>query len=118
MSPDRDKELTQLTDEIRGKLAGEPTPAIDPGEHQPIGDGTSCFMNVDRFCGPDCRAFNPESNGETPMSCTILSGLSGLNKNLEALVNITSKLSRQVQDSARTSGPNPPDPRGRTGRTG
>lgn len=112
MSGDRDEELKELNDEIRGKLKGEPTPAIDPGEHQPIGDGTSCFMNIDRRCDADCRAFIPESNGETPMSCLILNGIAGINKNLATLVTITSKLK-----NTRTTEQSPPDPRGR-GRTG
>lgn len=113
----RDEELAKMDREVRDALRGSPTPAIDPGDKRPIGDGTSCFLNMDRECGPDCRAFNPTMTGESPDACTIIAGVTDIAKNLEQLLEVGGLLKKLNQDKARTaSGPAIPDPTGRTSR--
>lgn len=110
---DRDKELDELQKEIRDGLKGEPTPAIDQGDKLFIGDGTACFINQDRQCGPECRAFDPTSNGETPMSCTIIANMRDINAGIMQLVRIGS-LTKKQQNSR--PAPVPPDPLGKNKR--
>ncbi len=116
--PSRDEELDQLDKELKQGLRGQPTPAIDPGENAPIGDGTSCFLNMDRRCDADCRAFNPTTNGESPDSCTIIAGVTDIATNLERLLGVAGLLKKTAQDRARAQDEKPPpDPRGGS-RTG
>lgn len=108
----RDEELEQLEKEIRGGLKGNPTPAIDQGDKMVIGDGTACFINQDRPCTPECRAFNPTTNGESPDSCTIISGITDIGQMLNKLVSAAGLMKKQQQDSSRVAPP-PPDPTGK-----
>lgn len=113
----RDEELDSLDRELRQKLSGQPTPAIDRGENVPIGDGTSCFLNMDRPCDADCRAFNPTMNGETPDSCTLIAGITDIATNLEKLLGVAGLMKKVAQDRVREQNIQPPDPRGGS-RTG
>ncbi len=111
----RDEELEKADKEIRDALSGKPTPAIDQGENAFIGDGTSCFLNMDRKCEPDCRAFNPTMNGESPDSCTIIAGVTDIAKNLEQLLAVGGLLKKVNQDRVREKAnqEQPPSPTGR-----
>lgn len=108
----RDKELDDLEAELKEKLAGKPTPAVESPNERSIGDGTSCFLDVNRMCDADCRAFdNTVTPPEGPDVCTLLASAMDIATNLSKLVDVGNLLKKMNQDRQRV--PTPTDPAGR-----
>lgn len=101
---DREKELAELEKELESAQL----PFIERPETIDDTDGAVCFLNVDRICGPDCKAFDPTvSPPQGPEQCLILGNLldvaSLLRKPIEAAT-------REAQDRAREAIANMPIP--------
>jgi len=108
---DRDQELEQLEKELRGK----PTPHLHKPDELPISDGTTCFMNQERMCASDCRAYNIDSKpGEGADCCLILASVLDIGAKMDGVLSAVSLLRKQRADATRVSaGKAPvPDPRG------
>lgn len=94
---DRDLDLDKIFAE-----ADKKGPALQ------IADGTMCWLDADRQCGPDCTAFNAHGVGvpkdelvQGAMQCTVLALLAKSADTSAALVISSRKRVQQVQDARR-----------------
>lgn len=109
MSTTRDDELDALEQELRG------TPFVEKPDDLPITDGSSCFLDKERLCGPDCRAYDIEVDPpQGPQVCTLLTSMMDLGAGIQPFVEIARTLRKQRADKARenASGAAVPDPTG------
>lgn len=113
MSTDRDKELDAA---VKATLGGEPTPKLEEPEHLAIGDGTACFLDVNRMCSSECRAYDySKEDKDSPEVCTVLASMKNFGVSLEKLVGVGTLLKKMGQDQTRVApGQKPPNPGGRT----
>lgn len=112
MGHDRDKEL----DEIQAELRGKPTPHIESPENMEIADGSTCFLDQNRACSSDCRAFDISVRpAQGPDVCTILSSITSSASSMEALVNVAGLLKKKNADAQRGTAASAgvPDPTGK-----
>lgn len=112
MSTTRDAEL----DEIERALRGDPTPHIEKPDDMPLNDGTACFLDMNRACGPDCRAYDTGvSPAQGPEVCTLLSSVMDLADGIKPFIEVAQTLRKARQDRARTAASSVPvpDPTGR-----
>lgn len=108
---DRDREL----DEIEKALRGTPQPVVHKPDNLPISDGTTCFINQERMCASDCRAFNTNAKpGEGADCCLILASILDVGEKMEGVVALSRLLKKQQADAVRTGASTGtiPDPRG------
>jgi hypothetical protein len=108
---ERDQELEMIEKELRGK----PTPHLHRPDELPIDDGTTCFMNQERMCASDCRAYNTNSKpGEGADCCLILASLLDIGGKMDGVIAVASLLRKQKIEAARVEAGNAPvpDPRG------
>lgn len=112
MSTTRDPELEAIEQELRG----QPTPHIEMPEDLPIHDGSACFLDQNRACGSDCRAYDTGVRpAQGPEVCTILSSVMDLADGIKPFIEIASTLRKARQDKVRTDAASAPvpDPTGR-----
>lgn len=105
----RDEEL----DEVERQLK---EPYIEKPPQVSITDGSACWIDGNRACGPDCRAYDSGVQpAEGPEVCTALAGLMDVAEGIRNFVSATSVLRKTAQDAVRAgvaSAP-VPDPTGR-----
>lgn len=112
MSTTRDPELEDIEKELRG----QPTPHIEQPPEMPMHDGSSCFLDQNRACSSDCRAYDTGvSPAQGPECCVLLSSVMDLADGMKPFVEIAQTLRKVKQDKARTDAANAavPDPTGR-----
>lgn len=105
----RDEELNWLEKEIRGTEQ----PHIAQPDVRSDDTGEVCWLSQDRFCGPDCVAYDPD---DTDSKCIVLKTGIGVLKALEGLIPVRdlvkgSKRASVDPLSAAHQQP-PPNPRG------
>lgn len=111
MSTTRDAEL----DEIEKELRGTPQPFIEKPDELAISDGSACWLDKERACGPDCRAYD---TGVTPPQgpevCVLLSSVMDLGDGIKPFREIarTLRKARQDKERAAVAGASVPDPTG------
>lgn len=106
----RDTELDEMERELKA------APYIEQPEKIAIQDGTTCWVNADRACGPDCRAYDPGVRPpEGPEVCSFLGGLMDIVEGMRGFINIGAITRKSVQDKARQAAAEAavPDPGGR-----
>lgn len=110
----RDRELDELEETLKQKL-GEAQPYIEKPPHLSMADGSACWLNQDRRCDSDCRAYDIGVDPpEGPSVCTLLSAAMSVVENLDQLIKVGDLLKKTTQDRARVAPPQPvPDPTGR-----
>lgn len=116
MSTTRDPELEAIEQELRGKNQ----PYIEKPDDLPIHDGSTCFMDINRACGPDCRAYDTGvTPAQGPEVCTVLSSLMDLADGIKPFIEVAQTLRKARQDKVRTDAANAPvpDPTGGRKRT-
>lgn len=108
----RDDEL----DDLEKELAQEPvaktrkgTPYIERPDTLAIGDGTLCWRDGDRYCGPDCVAHNVDDIDEHgnslqgPNKCLILLYSGQQASAALSTMDTNKKRLRVIQDAERTA---------------
>lgn len=95
---DRDNELNKLERELTEEPKG--TPYLEEPDEKNIADGSMCWLNVERMCGPECTAFNWElerHQRQGPNQCTVLYYAGQIGSAGFRLVQLNKK-QRQVQE--------------------
>lgn len=113
MSSNADDELER----IRRELLGEKQPHVELPDEREIADGSSCFLDQDRKCESDCRAYDIGVRpAQGPEVCTILGSLLDVSEALRPLITAAQVVRKKKQDEQRDkAGTQPiPDPTGRT----
>ena len=96
---DRDAELDGLNEELE-----DGPKHIHQPDDMDIGDGTMCFLNVERKCGADCTAFNWEierGRRTAPNQCVILYHLGALGSGAIGHIHSLNLKKREQQDRER-----------------
>ncbi len=104
----RDQELDELEKQLR-------EPHIEKPDELSIQDGSTCWIDGNRACGPDCRAYDPGVRpAEGPEVCTVLGGMMDVVESLRGFINIGAIARKTTQDKARATaaGAAVPDPTG------
>lgn len=105
----RDEELDKLERELR-------EPHLEKPDEIAISDGTACWLDGNRSCGADCRAYDAGVlPAEGPEVCTVLGGMMDVVEALRGFISIGAITRKKQQDTARTAaaGAPVPDPTGR-----
>lgn len=100
----RDEELDNLERELR-------EPHIEKPGEMAIADGTACWLDMNRACGADCRAYDAGVlPAEGPEVCTLLGGMMDIVEGLRGFVSIAAITRKKAQDQTRTAVANAPVP--------
>lgn len=100
----RDQELDDLEKQLR-------EPHIEKPDELSIADGSSCWLDMNRACGADCRAYDPGVRpAEGPEVCTILGGMMDVVEALQGFVSVGAITRKKHQDHARTAAASVPVP--------
>lgn len=79
---ERDQEL----DDIEKMLHGG-DPFIEKPDNLSISDGSACWLNIDRACGSDCRAYDVSVRpADNPAVCTVLGGVMDIADGLQGFI--------------------------------
>ena len=110
----RDRELDELAATLKQKLS-ESQPYIERPPQLSMSDGSACWINQDRRCDTDCRAYDIGVDPpEGPSVCTLLSAAISVVENLDQLIRVGDLLKKTTQDRARVAPQQSvPDPTGR-----
>lgn len=104
MSSTADEELDKLEAELRPKPKPGETPFIHPPDDLPISDGSSCFLDKDRACGADCRAYDTGvTPAQGPECCTILSSVMDLADGIKPFITVVHTLRKVQEDKTRAA---------------
>lgn len=97
----RDEELDALEKELR-------TPYIETPDRMAAADGSMCWLDGDRRCGPDCMAFNTVGVGveddaviQGHTQCVVLATMSSQNAGLISLIASNRAVVTELQDKRR-----------------
>ncbi len=105
MSTTRDDELDLIEQELRG------TPYIEKPDDLPIVDGSSCFLDKERGCGPDCRAYDISIDpAQGPEVCTLLASVMDIGDGIKPFIEVARTLRKARADKARAEAANAPVP--------
>ncbi len=99
---DRDRDLDNLNKDLDEEPKG--TPYLHEPDEKAISDGSMCWLNVERMCGPDCTAFNWEidtHNRQGPNQCTLLYYAGQLGLAGHKLIQLTKKQKQSQEDRQR-----------------
>jgi hypothetical protein len=113
----RDEELDALEAEL--KQASLSAPYIEKPDQLDIGDGTACWIDVNRMCNSTCRAWDYEVDPpQGPDVCRALRALTDIPEVLVRLVDVASVVKKKTQDNQRAAAATAPvpDPTGRNSR--
>lgn len=101
MASTRDDELDALEKELRA-------PFIETPDRLEAADGSMCWLDGDRRCGPDCMAFNALGVGVEPdaviqghLQCVVLATMSSQNAGLVGLIASNRAVVAELQDKRR-----------------
>ena len=111
----RDPELEDLAALLKQKL-GESAPYIEKPAQLGMSDGSACWINQDRRCDSDCRAYDIGVDPpEGPSVCTLLSAAISVVENLDQLIKVGDLFKKSAQDRTRVAPQQQsiPDPTGR-----
>ena len=98
-------------EDIEKELRGEPTPHIEMPDELAIHDGSSCFIDVNRACGSDCRAYDTGVlPAQGPQVCTVLSSMMDLADGIKPFIEVARLLRRSQQDKTRNDVASAPIP--------
>lgn len=107
MSTTRDPELEAL----QAELKGEPTPYIESPLEKNISDGSACWLDKDRACDSDCRAYDTGvSPAQGPEVCVILSSVMDFGDSMKPFIEVAALLKKTTQDKVRTAANHAPVP--------
>jgi DeoR/GlpR family transcriptional regulator of sugar metabolism len=117
---DRDEELDQAEEELREaeeKARRNAAPFIERPDSIDLRDGTTCWLDGSRVCGPDCTAFNTNEMDEQgivsdgPNKCLLLvyQGQMG-SAALAQVVTLKKKMADEVRKERNNAAP--PNPYG------
>lgn len=107
-----DEELERVEAELRGQA----TPKIETPDEMAIADGSSCFLDINRACGPDCRAYDTGIKpAQGPEVCVVLSSLMDVGDAAKPLIDVVQTLRKTRSDRQREAASSQPvpDPTGR-----
>ena len=105
----RDEELDELDKELRSD------PFIDSPDIMGISDGSACWLDMNRACRADCRAYDAGVRpAEGPEVCTLLGGVMDLAEGLRGFISAGSLVRKAAEDRARAAAASAavPDPTG------
>lgn len=106
MTTTRDTEMDALMEGL-----GNQQPHIEKPDELSIQDGTTCWLNQDRECATDCRAYDVSVDpSQGPEVCTLLQGA----MNLRGLVPIVQLLTKPQRPPSPNINAPIPSPTGRT----
>ena len=106
-----DPEAAALAEELRRVMA---EPHIERPDELGVGDSSSCFIDQNRMCDSDCRAYDPGA-ASGPEVCTLLGAAMDIAEGISAFVDANQLIRKVSQDRARAqaqTGP-VPDPFGK-----
>lgn len=110
MSSTRDPELDAIEEELRRGMTGG-APYIEKPDNLDIGDGTACWIDLNRMCNSTCRAWDFEvSPAQGPDVCRALRAVTDIPEMIGRLIDVASLLKKRDQDHQRTSAVNAPVP--------
>ncbi len=109
MSTDREKEYDLLEQELRAPFVHKP-------DKMNVADGAMCWINDQRMCGPDCKAFNVLGVGiddadvavQAHMECVLLAAATSQATGMVQLVVSNRKLIDSLEDKKRAAAYAPP----------
>jgi len=97
----RDEDLDQLERDLKA-------PYIESPDRLAIGDGSMCWLDAHRKCGPDCIAFNVTGvcvDDDVPvqghLQCVLLAATTAQNAGLIQLVAANRRVITELQDKRR-----------------
>jgi len=112
MSSNADEELARVEAELRGQA----TPKIETPDEMAITDGSSCFLDVNRACNADCRAYDTGIKpAQGPEVCVVLSSLMDVGDAAKPFIDVVQTLRKTRADRQREAASQQPipDPTGR-----
>jgi hypothetical protein len=107
---ERDKELDALEKSLR-------EPFLEKPEKISIQDGSACWLNGDRACGPDCRAYDAGAPEGSSAVCAVVGGLMDIADGLTGFIKYAGgNLRKTKDDQARAMAAAAPIPNPMPGR--
>lgn len=101
---DRDLELDELERSLK-------EPFIEKPDKISITDGSSCWLNSDRGCGPDCRAYDQQAAEGSAATCAVVGGLMDIADGLAGFIKYAgSNLRKATDDKVRATAAAAPIP--------
>lgn len=105
MSTTRDEELDAIENELRGQ------PYIEKPDDLPVVDGSTCFLDQNRACGSDCRAYDTGVDpAQGPEVCVLLSSVMDIGDGIKPFIEVARTLRKARADKARTEAASAPVP--------
>ena len=121
MTTSRDPEIDKLEQELKKRLGttAPSDPYIEKPQHLAMSDGSSCWLDQNRRCDADCRAYDPGViPAEGPDVCTLLSSAITMALGFEGFVKAADIHKKTSQDRARVAAAHGvPDPTGKRSGT-
>lgn len=90
-------------------MATEKDPYIEKPDELAVGDGSSCFLDQQRMCDADCRAYDPGAD-PGPARCTLLGGVMDIADGLQDFVRQAALTRKTNEDRSRAQSQQAPVP--------